>query len=123
MGFRGGSSAATRGSLAKKKEAAVVFEALGEWRAKEGLEWEEREVVKLLSQKREGEGACTGIATAAVRSRSVGAQVGEEKGVASAREPRRGEARAVLRLGATRGGEAQQEVARGGRKRRVAVQQ
>jgi hypothetical protein len=30
MGFRGGSSAATRGSPAKKKDAAVVFGALGE---------------------------------------------------------------------------------------------
>jgi hypothetical protein len=71
------------------------------------VEWEERELVKLLSQKRGGEGARTGIATAAVRCRSVGARAGEEKGVASVREARRGEARAALGLGATRGGEAQ----------------
>jgi hypothetical protein len=55
-----------------------------------------------------------GIATVAARWRSAGARAGEEKGVASAREARRGEARAVLGLGVTRGGEAQQEVARGG---------
>jgi hypothetical protein len=79
--------------------------------------------VKLLSQKRGGEGACTGIAMAAARCRSAGARAGEEKGVVSAREARRGEARAALGLGATRGGEAQQEVARGGRKQRAAAQQ
>jgi hypothetical protein len=56
------------------------------------------------------------FATAAVRCHSAGARAGEEKGVASAREARRGEARAALELGATRGGEAQQEVARGDRK-------
>jgi hypothetical protein len=87
------------------------------------MEWEERELVELLSQKREGEGAYTGIATAAARWHSAGARAGEEKGVASAREARRGEGRAALELGATRGDEAQQEVARGGRKRRVAAQQ
>jgi hypothetical protein len=79
--------------------------------------------VKLLSQKREGEGACTGIAMAAARWRSAGARVREEKGVAIAREARRGEARAVLGLGVTRGGEAHQEVGRGGQKQRAAAQQ
>jgi hypothetical protein len=87
------------------------------------VEWEERELVKLLSQKREGKGACTGIAMVAVRWHSAGARAGEEKGVASAREARTGEARAVLGLGAMRGGEAQLEVARGGQKRRAAAQQ
>jgi hypothetical protein len=87
------------------------------------MEWEERELVRLLSQKREGEGACTGIAMAAARWRSAGARAGEEKGMASAREARRGEARAVLGLGAMRGGEMQQEVARGSRKRRAVAQQ
>jgi hypothetical protein len=48
MGARGGSSTATRGSPAKKK-AAVVFRALGDWRAKERVEWEERELVLLLN--------------------------------------------------------------------------
>jgi hypothetical protein len=38
----------------------VVFSALGDWRAKERMEWEERELVLLLNQKRGGEGACTG---------------------------------------------------------------
>jgi hypothetical protein len=38
----------------------VVFEALGDWRAKERVEWEERELVLLLNQKRGGEGVCTG---------------------------------------------------------------
>jgi hypothetical protein len=38
-------------------------------------------------------------------------------------EARRGEARAVLEMGATRGGERQQEVARAGRKRRAAALQ
>jgi hypothetical protein len=49
MGAQGGSSAATRGSPAKKKNAAVVFRALGDWRAKERVEWEERELVLLLN--------------------------------------------------------------------------
>jgi hypothetical protein len=38
-------------------------------------------------------------------------------------EARRGKARAALELGATRGGERQQEVARGGRKWRAAALQ
>jgi hypothetical protein len=38
-------------------------------------------------------------------------------------EARRGEARAALELGATRGGEAQQEVARGGQKWQAAALQ
>jgi hypothetical protein len=38
-------------------------------------------------------------------------------------EARRGEARAALELGATRGGETQQEMARGGRKWRAAALQ
>jgi hypothetical protein len=44
-------------------------------------------------------------------------------GVASAGRARREGARAALELGATRGGEVQQEVARGGRKRQMAVLQ
>jgi hypothetical protein len=38
-------------------------------------------------------------------------------------EARRGKARAALELGATHGGEGQQEVARGGRKQRAAALQ
>jgi hypothetical protein len=60
MGARGGSSAATRSSPAKKKKAAVVFRALGDWRAKERVEWEVRELVLLLNPKRGGEGGVHG---------------------------------------------------------------
>jgi hypothetical protein len=49
MGVRGGSSAATRGSPAKKKERRWCLAAWGEWRAKERVEWKERELVTLLS--------------------------------------------------------------------------
>jgi hypothetical protein len=63
------------------------------------------------------------FSTAAARCRPAGAQAGEEKGVASAREGQGGEARAALELGVTRGGEAQQEVARGSRKWRAAALQ
>jgi hypothetical protein len=49
IGVRDGSSAATRGSPAKKKERQWCLEAWGEWRAKERVEWKERELVKLLS--------------------------------------------------------------------------
>jgi hypothetical protein len=34
--------------------------ARGKWRAKEIVNWEEKEPVKVMSQKRGGEGACTG---------------------------------------------------------------
>jgi hypothetical protein len=51
---------ANRRSPEWKKEAAVVFWALGDWRAKERVEWKERELVLLFNQKRGGEGACTG---------------------------------------------------------------
>jgi hypothetical protein len=61
MGVRDGSSTVTRGSPAKKKERQWCLEAWGEWRAKERVEWKERELVKLLSQKRGDEGACTGV--------------------------------------------------------------
>jgi hypothetical protein len=74
-------------------------------------------------RRSEGREEVPAFAMAAARCRSVGARAGEEKGVASAREGQGGEARAALELGATRGGEAQQEVARGGRKWRAAVQQ
>jgi hypothetical protein len=50
----------TRGSPAKKKKAAVVFRALGDWRAKERVEWEERELVLLLNQNRRGVGGVHG---------------------------------------------------------------
>jgi hypothetical protein len=36
---------ADRGSPEWNKEAAVVFWALGEWKAKEGVEWGEKELV------------------------------------------------------------------------------
>jgi hypothetical protein len=74
-------------------------------------------------RRSEGKEEVLAFATAAARCHSVGARAGEEKGMASAREGQGGEARAALELGATRGGEAQQEVARGGRKRRAAAQQ
>jgi hypothetical protein len=67
MGVRGGSSAVTRGSPAKKKERQWCLAAWGEWRAKERVEWKERELVTLLSQKRGGEGCARAFATVAVR--------------------------------------------------------
>jgi hypothetical protein len=74
-------------------------------------------------RRSEGREEVPAFATVTARCRSAGAREGEEKGVASAREGQGGEARAALELGATRGGEAQQEVARGGRKQRAAAQQ
>jgi hypothetical protein len=68
MRVRGGSSAATRGSLAKK-ERQWCLAAWGEWRAKERVEWKERELVTLLSQKRGGEGRARAFVTAAARWR------------------------------------------------------
>jgi hypothetical protein len=43
-----------------RKGAAVVFSCLGRVESKERVEWKQRELVTLLSQKRGGEGACTG---------------------------------------------------------------
>jgi hypothetical protein len=59
----------------------------------------------------------------AASCRSVEARAGEERGVASAREARRGELERRSSWEMTRGDEAQQEVARGGRKQRATVQQ
>jgi hypothetical protein len=41
----------------------------GQVESRNGMEWGERELVLLLNQKRGGEGACTGSATAAARWR------------------------------------------------------
>jgi hypothetical protein len=51
---------ASRRSPEWKKEAAVVFWTLVDWRSNEQVEWKERELVLLLNQKRGGEGACIG---------------------------------------------------------------
>jgi hypothetical protein len=50
----------SRRSPELEKVAAVVFGARGKWRAKERENWEDKEPVKVMSQKRGGEGACTG---------------------------------------------------------------
>jgi hypothetical protein len=63
------------------------------------------------------------FATAAASCRSTGARAGEERGMASAREARRGELEQRYGWRLTRGGGARQEVARDGRKWRAAVQQ
>jgi hypothetical protein len=47
--------------------AAVVLGVPGKKKVETGMEWGERELVLLLNQKRGGEGACTGSATAAAR--------------------------------------------------------
>jgi hypothetical protein len=60
---------------------------------------------------------------AAARCRPAGTRAEGGNGVASAGRAKREGARAALELGATRGGEVQQEVARGGRKRQAAVLQ
>jgi hypothetical protein len=62
------------------------------------------------------------FATAVVSCRSAEARAGEERGVASAREAKRGELERCSGWETMRGDEAQQEVARGGRKRRAAAQ-
>jgi hypothetical protein len=59
-GARSGGSAATNSSPTNRKEAVAVFWTLVNWRANERVEWEERELVLLLNQKRGGEGACIG---------------------------------------------------------------
>jgi hypothetical protein len=71
--------------------AAVVLGVRGNWGAEMEMEWGEEESVLLLNQRREGEGACTGNATATASCRSAGARTGEECGVANAREARSGE--------------------------------
>jgi hypothetical protein len=71
----------------------------------------------------EGKEETPAFAMATVSCRSAGARVGEKRGVANAREARRGELERRSGWGLTRGGGARQEVARDGRERRAAVLQ
>jgi hypothetical protein len=71
----------------------------------------------------EGKKETLTFAMATASCRSAGARAGEERGVASAREARRGELERHSGWGSTRGDGARQEVARGGRKRQAAVLQ
>jgi hypothetical protein len=87
----------------------VVFGALGDWRAKELVEWEEKKLVLLLNQKRGARGHAR-AAAAAARWRTAEPR----GGVARAREGQGGGARAVLGLGATCGGERSRRWRRGG---------
>jgi hypothetical protein len=81
------------------------------------------ELEKLESRRIEARRGCSARATVAARCQSAGAWAEGGNGVASARRARREGARVALKLGATRGGEVQQEVARGGQKWRAAVLQ
>jgi hypothetical protein len=81
---------------------------------------------KLVDRRTEAKRECSVRATAAARWRQQSRRVAlgqEQSGVARAGRARREQARAALELGATRGGEVLQEVARGGQKRRAAVLQ
>jgi hypothetical protein len=60
---------ASRRAPELEEMAAVVLGVLGKKRAGTRMEWKDRKLVLLLNQKIEGEGTCTGNATAAVRWR------------------------------------------------------
>jgi hypothetical protein len=67
------------------------------------MEWEERELVLLLNQKRWGEGACTGSAMAAARWRRQGRRTAwhaRERAREEELERRSGWGRRMERLGA-----------------------
>jgi hypothetical protein len=74
------------------------------------VEWKDRELVTLLSQKRGGKRGRARAAAAVVRWRMAEPR----GGMACAREDEGGEASAVLGLGATRGGEGSRTWRRGG---------
>jgi hypothetical protein len=88
--------------------------------------WDGHGLEKLVDRRTEAKRECSVHAMAAARwqRQSCKAALGQEQSsMARAGRARREGARAALELGATRGGEVQQEVARGGRKRRAAVLQ
>jgi hypothetical protein len=103
----------------------VVFGAWGVRDKGKGGKWEGHELKKLTGKLRRSEGReeAPAFATVAARCQPAGARAERGNGVASAGRARREGVRAALELGATRGGEVQQEVARGGRKWQAAVLQ
>jgi hypothetical protein len=102
-----------------------VFGARGVHGKGKGGKWEGHELKKLADKLRRSKGReeAPAFATAAARCWPAGARAEGENGVASVGRARREGARAALELGATRGGEMQQEVARGSRKWRAAMLQ